>query len=78
MLDTYVIFDKVEAWQVELGDPIVLDGQHVIVTAISETEDEEGNFEEISLTGISEETGDETSDSLYWSKTVDLWKVQDD
>ena len=74
MIDTYITFDKVEAWQLEVGDPATLDGEHYILTGISDTDDSD----EVFVTGISEETGDETSFSLYWSQEIDLWKVSED
>ena len=74
MIDTYVVFDTVEAWQLEEGDPALLDGEHVIVTGKTDTADPD----EILVTGISEETGESTDFPLVWDQPIDLWRISDD
>ena len=74
MLDTYVIFDKVEAWQLEPGDLIMLDDEYVIVEELLDSDDNQTTLVVVS----SLEDGEKTTHPLFWSSDVHLWRIDDD
>lgn len=75
MLDTYRIFDTVEAWQLEVGDPATIEGEtntHIVITDVLEDSDD------VVVVGLSQETGEKETYRLVWDKPIDLWRVDDE
>lgn len=76
MIDTYTEYDHIEAWQLEVGDPVVLDGEHLEILQLSDSADDTL----VHVVGLSQETGDvdEEPRVIAWDTMVPLWKVDDE
>lgn len=65
------VFDTVSADTLEVGDQIIVDGDPISITGISETDDPD----EILVTGYSFNSGDTETYSLFADDYFDLWGV---
>lgn len=65
------IFDTIAAWQVEVGDQVVIDGELIEVSAVEETDD----IDEIVISGYSNDTGDFAHYSVCYDEELEMWGV---
>ena len=66
------IYDTIAADAIEVRDQIIVDGDPIEVTFVSESENDDS---EIIVKGFSHETGDYVEYDLPFDYTVDLWAV---
>ena len=65
------IIDNIAAYTIEAGDQIVVDGDHIEVKAVVETEDPD----EIIVRGYSHLSGDFAEYPLFADDYFDVWSV---
>ena len=66
------VYDSIQADQIEVGDQIIVDGDPIEVTYVSESEIDDT---EIIVRGFSHESGDAANYSLPFDYDVDLWTI---
>ena len=70
--DILVLETTVEAWQLDEGDGIVLDGEYVEILEILATDDPD----EVKVVGYSHSTGEKDDYPLVWDQSFHLWRTE--
>lgn len=70
--DILVLDTKVQAWQLDIGDGIVLDGEFVEIQDLLDS----GDDDEVCVLGYSHSTGEQDTYPLVWDDSFNLWTVE--
>lgn len=70
-IDDIIIIDTVSADTIEVGDQVIIEGDHIEVTRVSETED----IDEVVISGFSHISGDSETYALYADDTYEIWSL---
>lgn len=71
-IDTDInIIDNISADTIEVGDQIIIEGDLIEVTGVSETDD----IDEVVIRGFSHVTGDSEVYSLFADDYYDVWSI---
>lgn len=65
------IIDTIDAWQIEVGDQILVDNDPIEVKRTDENQDDYS----IVVTGWSHDSGDDVEYTLPFDYTVEVWAV---
>lgn len=66
-----IIIDTVPAYAIEVGDQIIVDGDHIEVNSITDTDD----LDEIVVHGYSHTSGDYETYSLFADDLFEVWAI---
>lgn len=68
-----MVIDTVSADSLEVGDAIIVKGDHITITHI-----DDGADRIIDIRGFSEDSGDEVEYCLFFDEYVDIWSGIDE
>lgn len=66
-----MIIDSIMVDYLEVGDFVVVDGDHIEITAVT------GHMDMVYIKGYSNDTGDEVTYTLPFDKYLDIWSNDD-
>jgi hypothetical protein len=70
--DIRILDTQVQAWQLDVGDGIVIDQEFVEVLDFVETDD----ADEVLVIGYSHSTGEKDTYPLVWDDLFSLWRTE--
>ena len=70
-MDDIEIIDNISADTIEVGDQIIVEGDHIQVSSVTDSDD----IDEVVVTGYSHDSGDSVEYSLFADDYFDVWTV---
>ena len=70
-MDDIEIIDNISADTIEVGDQIIVVGDHIQVSSVTDSDD----IDEVVVTGYSHDSGDSVEYSLFADDYFDVWTV---